>query len=189
MRARDLLRSPLRWPSHDSGWRREEETLAAGRLPPHLRSALSPLEVRPPPSPSHAASPLRSLPGGYESIPARGDQVGTRKQWQMVLGLQWQVFSNKIMHWQLGCIFFGGWGKLAPILSVPPPTSTKIKTDLVMVIVLTTKQDFPLPIILVENSGRCKTNEHGEKQSDPFLPIVKWDGKPVGDGKCYLYSS
>nr|ABB47357.1 hypothetical protein LOC_Os10g22690 [Oryza sativa Japonica Group] len=108
-----------------------------------------------------------------------------------------------MQHWQLGCIFFGGWGKLAPILSVPPPTSTKIKTDLVMVIVLTTKQleldsytatitectsgsplfllDFPLPIILVENSGRCKTNEHGEKHSDPFLPIVKWDGKPVGD--------
>ncbi|EEC66829.1 hypothetical protein OsI_33280 [Oryza sativa Indica Group] len=98
MRARDLLRSPLRWPSHDSGWRREEETLAAGRLPPHLRSALSPLEVRPPPSPSHAASPLRSLPGGYESIPARGDQVGTRKQWQMVLGLQWQDDNDDEHH-------------------------------------------------------------------------------------------
>uniref|UniRef100_A0A0E0B9P6 Uncharacterized protein n=1 Tax=Oryza glumipatula TaxID=40148 RepID=A0A0E0B9P6_9ORYZ len=81
----------------------------------------------------------------------------------------------------VGLHLFGGLGKLAPILYVPPPASTKIKADLVMVIVLTTKQDFPLPIILVENSGMCKTNEHGEKQSDPFLPIVKWDGKPVGD--------
>ncbi|ONL95824.1 translocon of outer membrane of chloroplast35 [Zea mays] len=25
------------------------------------------------------------------------------------------------------------------------------------------QEDFPLPIALVENSGRCKTNEHGEK--------------------------
>uniref|UniRef100_A0A0D9ZBE3 Uncharacterized protein n=1 Tax=Oryza glumipatula TaxID=40148 RepID=A0A0D9ZBE3_9ORYZ len=73
----------------------------------------------------------------------------------------------------VGLHLFGGLGKLAPILYVPPPASTKIKADLVMVIVLTTKQvhgktqqlhvDFPLPITLVENSGRCKTNEHGEK--------------------------
>uniref|UniRef100_A0A0D3H5C8 Uncharacterized protein n=1 Tax=Oryza barthii TaxID=65489 RepID=A0A0D3H5C8_9ORYZ len=164
----------------------------------------------------------------------------------------------------VGLHLFGDWGKLAPILSVPPPTSTKIKADLVMVIVLTTKQDFPLPITLVENSGRCKTNEHGEKVDShlvevhgvcalpieagdmddgpmmnmvfdtgdgnlvllafnavngsvaaalvprmvdagvlnmareqvcwdavvkSFSAIVKWDGKPVGDGKCCLYSS
>ncbi|AQL08160.1 Translocase of chloroplast 34, chloroplastic [Zea mays] len=33
--------------------------------------------------------------------------------------------------------------------------------------------DFPLPIALVENSGRCKTNEHGEKilpDGTPWVP-------------------
>lgn len=55
-----------------------------------------------------------------------------------------------MQHWQLGCIFFGGWGKLAPILSVPPPTSTKIKTDLVMVIVLTTKQVHGISQLIIE---------------------------------------
>uniref|UniRef100_A0A0D9ZBE2 Uncharacterized protein n=1 Tax=Oryza glumipatula TaxID=40148 RepID=A0A0D9ZBE2_9ORYZ len=81
----------------------------------------------------------------------------------------------------VGLHLFGGLGKLAPILYVPPPASTKIKADLVMVIVLTTKQvhgktqqlhvDFPLPITLVENSGRCKTNEHGEKVDSHLVEV------------------
>uniref|UniRef100_A0A0E0RGT3 Uncharacterized protein n=1 Tax=Oryza rufipogon TaxID=4529 RepID=A0A0E0RGT3_ORYRU len=44
----------------------------------------------------------------------------------------------------------------------------------------TASQDFPLPIALVEISGRCKTNDHGKKNYLSFLVLNLGDERTYG---------